>query len=91
MDAETRRQTLAEAREAVVDCLVAARGGARDEQARYLDEVLARAGAGPEPGWADLYRCLSILRKDALAEGVDPRLVQEHVTRLHRILEHVQE
>ncbi len=90
MDAEKRRQSIDDAVAAVVDCLVEARGGTYAEQRAYLRDVLARAGATGDPEWPDLYRCLTLLQKDALAEGAEPRLVQEHVTRLHRILEQVE-
>ncbi|MEZ4340452.1 MAG: hypothetical protein R3B82_27850 [Sandaracinaceae bacterium] len=72
--------------DAMVDCLVEARGGTVAEQRRYLENVLVRSGVDQDPEWADLYRCLTLLQKDALDEGAEPRLVQEHVTRLHRIL-----
>ncbi|MCB9594405.1 MAG: hypothetical protein H6719_16860 [Sandaracinaceae bacterium] len=87
---ETTPRSLREVRDAVIECLVEARGGTFEAQSRYLDEVLARGGVVGEPEWSDLYRSLSLLQQDALAAGAEPRLVQEHVTRLHRILEQVE-
>ena len=89
-DRETRGPSLDAVRAAMLDGLVATRGGPREAQRRYLDGVLARAGGGA-PAWADFYRALSILKDDALAQGVDPRLVREHLTQLQRLLEQVDE
>lgn len=87
---ETTRQSLDAVRQAMIDCLVESRGGPREKQARYLEGVLERAGGGAL-AWADFYRALTVLKKDALAEGADPRLVREHLTRLQRLLEQVQD
>lgn len=82
-------RSLQSVREEMLDCLVHARGGTLQEQGVYLDEVLIRAGAGARVTWANLYRALTILRDDGLSAGADARLVQDHVTKLHRILEEV--
>lgn len=88
---ENEERTLANTRRAIVECLVQARGGTYDEQERYLRDVLARVGADGEAGWAELYLCLAQLRQDALDEGEDPRVVQENVTKLQRLLERVED
>lgn len=81
--------TLEHVRDAILSCLAEARGGAVEGQVAYLDDVLRRARVGKHASWADFYRALGILRDDALAEGVDERLVRDHVQRLQRILEQV--
>ena len=84
-------QTLAAMHDAVIECLVNARGGSREEQEAYLREVLARVGVEGVPRWSDLYRCIALLRQDALDEGQDLAVVQQNAAKLQRILERVED